>query len=582
MPSLTKHEEDIFQKALRTGDLDPFTEYFFQLPMSGTWFTTEDRPEQYAALHGAWAKAGKPGQELQAIVDEQSAMLKVTWDPYYGSYPMFLLPHGFRVLPWIEQFVGPGISLGLAVTGAGTGKTACCAVIGLTFCALLPGFRFLNVAPTGAQSELMLGEVEKWCSNTIFRKLIRPTRGVNALWVAKGGHPTITIDVLAGHPSTFVCQTTGREGKGILGGERDWIDVDETQLLVHLETVREIITTRLRGTRSTGLPRWSKQTYITNPGHNPELIAMIDEIGDRVEKGEDDVLLLDNIDSSANIYLTKRQLDKQRSALRTSRAADRWIGGQMSAVLTDIGISEDLLELCRSDSLTEYVEEHGKHDDSVGLVQYELEWSPHKSYVVIGDTGKSSLVSLSSQNVPCIMVFEIPEDFLERPCRMAAFYWFDGTGSYKKFIKVLKHAMYRYRAQSYYDATNVQTAMEDFDDALANVPSTPIFFSGTVGPKRWAITVLTMMMSDGLLEFPHIKGLWYQARIFDPTNKRNADDIVATLLVLMLAFRVEATLLDKLVERYGWDPNEEEEREEAADSLDGTYLEEDRYTRLLG
>jgi len=179
------------------------------------------------------------------------------------------------------------------------------------------------------------------------------------------------------------------------------------------------------------------------------------------------------------------------------------------------------------------------------------------------------------------MVFEIPEDFLERPCRMAAFYWFDGTGSYKKFIHVLKHAMYRYRAQSYYDATNVQTAMEDFDDALANVPSTPIFFSGTVGPKRWAITVLTMMMSDGLLEWPYIKGLWYQARIFDPASKRNADDIIATLLVLMLAFRVEATLLDKLVERYGWDPDEEEKREEAQDSLAGTYLEKDRYSRLL-
>jgi len=581
MPILTKYEEEIFTKAIQTGNLDAFTEYFFQLPLSGTWFTMEDRPEQYAALYDAWNKSGKPGQEFQAVVDEQPATLKIAWDPYYSGYPMFLLPHGFRILPWIERFLTPGISLGLAVTGAGTGKTACCAVVGLTFCALLPGFRFLNVAPTSAQSELMLGEIEKWCSNTIFRKLVRPTRGVNTLWVVKGGHPTITIDVLDGHPSTFVCQTTGREGKGILGGERDWINVDETQLLVHLETVREIITTRLRGTRSTGLPRWSKQTYITNPGHNPELMAMIDEIEERANKGEDDVLLLDNVDSSANIYLTKRQLDKQRSALRTNRAADRWIGGQMSAVLVDVGISEELLELCKSDDLTKHVEEHGQYDDAVGLVRYELEWNPHKSYVVVGDTGKSGLVSLSSQNVPCIMVFEIPKDFLEKPCRMAAFYWFDGTGSYKKFVKTLKHAMYRYRAQSYYDAGNVQTAMEDFDDALANVPSTPIFFSGTVGPKRWAITVLTMMMSDSLFEWPYIKGLWYQARIFDPASKHNADDIIATLLVLMLAFRVEATLLDKLVERYGWDPDEEGKREEAQDPLAGTYLEKDRYSRLL-
>jgi len=233
--------------------------------------------------------------------------------------------------------------------------------------------------------------------------------------------------------------------------------------------------------------------------------------------------------------------------------------------------------------MTEWVLEHGMYDDAVGLVGFEMEWDKDKSYVVVGDTGKSSLITLSSQNVPCAMVFEMPKDFLESPCRMVALYWFDGRGSYKTFIDVVKRAMYRYRAQAYYDATNVQTAMEDFDDAFANLPTTPIYFSGSTMPKRWAVTVFVMMASDGLFEWPYIKGLWHQARIFEMSSKRNADDIIATLLVLMLAFRVESTLYDKLVERYGWQPEEDGDvfsKEE--DQYSETYVGKDRYDRLLG
>ncbi|NIV36738.1 MAG: hypothetical protein GWN58_47075, partial [Anaerolineae bacterium] len=86
------------------------------------------------------------------------------YEPYYGGEPMFLLPHGFLPLPWLEEFCSPSINLSLAITGAGTGKTCGIAIAMLAYCALYPGFSALNVAPTGYQAALMLSEISKWCS----------------------------------------------------------------------------------------------------------------------------------------------------------------------------------------------------------------------------------------------------------------------------------------------------------------------------------------------------------------------------------------------------------------------------------
>lgn len=577
---LTSVEQQIFDETLGTRNWDLFTEYWFRLPMSGTWYTPEDRVEHYDMLHEIWLSSGKPNSQFDVIVDEQEVEFRIDWDEYYDGNPIFLFPHGFRILPWMVDVISPRTTTAIAVTGAGSGKTCNIAIAGLMYCALFPGFRFLNVAPTREQANLVLGEVEKWAGNTEFIKLVRPTRGVNRLWVERP-HATVTIEVIEGYPSTFVCQTVGREAKGILGGERDWINVDEAQLLMGLDTIKPILDTRLRGTRITGHLRWSKQTFITNPGNNPELVNMMDDYNQMIETGVEDVLVLEDIESSDNIYLTKRQLDKQRRALRSSRNVDRWIGGQMAAAFSDNELDETLLEKCRSDEMTKWTDEFGRHNDVVGLHMYEENYNSEKSYVVVGDVGKSRMGSMSSMNVPCIMVFSIPNDFLERPMRMVAFYWFDGQGSYQTFIKLFKHAMYRYKAQGYYDATNVQTAMEDFDDALGEVPTTPIFFSGSVSVKRWAVSVMVMMMSDGLFEWPYIRGLWHQARIFDISSRKRADDIIATILVLMLAFRVEATLMDKIVERYGWDPDEEEKDEIYTGSEDNSYAHDDRYSRFM-
>jgi hypothetical protein len=574
--TLTKQEEQIFHKATQTNNWNLFTEYFFQLPKSGTWFTPEDRIDQYTVLYSAWKKAGKPDSEITLDIDGVLTSFPISWNVgHYSNNPLFLLPHGFRMLPWLIKFLDPNIPLGAAITGTGTGKTCGVAIFALMCCALFPGFRFLNVAPSTQQAELMLGEVEKWCANTIFRKFVRETRGVNPLWIARP-HPTLTIEVYPGHPSTFVCQTVRNDARGVIGSERDFINCDEAQLLTGIEEGTHILATRLRGTRSTGDLRWGMLRWISNPGQNAELTALMEHY-QTIEKKTGEAIVLTHVESSVNIYVTKKQLANQKLSLIGQRAQDRWHGGDPDTVWEDTALDERLLENCKNDELTLYVKDTGLQDDLVGVRRFELPYKDDRHYIVCGDVGKGSVNSLSSMNVPCVMVFDVT-DFLADNSKIifTAFYWPDGEGEYKAFLKTMKHAMRRYKCTGYYDAQNIQTAFEDISGGFEKWPTTPIYFAGG-GPKKWAIAVVVQLMQDSWFQWPYIKGLWHQARIFDPASKKRPDDIVATLLVFALALRVESTLYNRLVERYDWDEDDNDE----TNMYDGAYLEpDDRYGRL--
>lgn len=582
---LSSSDLAIFERAQRTGDISEFTERFFRLPMSGTWYTTQDRVEQYAMLHGLWQKKGKPDDEVTLLVGDtqQPTTFRVIYDPYYGDNPMFLLPHGFLPLPWLDAFCSPLTSLALAITGTGSGKTCGIAIAMLAYGALYPGFSALNVAPTGYQASLMLGEISKWCSpGSPFRDMgfIKPSRGANDLWIERP-YPLVTIEVWPGWPSTLVCQTVGRDANNILGSERDWINCDEAQLLMNIETTEPKLTTRLRGTRPTGVLRWGKLSWITNPGPNPELVILQEKYEALQKHGDEDVLVIEGLDSSVNIYITQRQLNQQKRTM-SQRQQDRWHGGQMAAAFADSEIDERLLEFCHTPRMDALVKETGHRDDEVGLYHYETPWEPEHAYIVVGDAGKKDRLSLNVNNVPVAMVFDIT-GFLERAhtIKLAAFYWLDGAGSYKTFLRCMKHAMLRYHAAGYYDATNVQTAFEDLgrEDGFEGWPTTPCFFSGVAAVKKWAITIFVQLMQDRYFEWPYIRGLWHQARIFDPSKRNLADDIIACILVLCHAFRLETIFWDRLVELYRWEVDDDDEVARAAEAV--TYAgEDDRYARL--
>ncbi len=141
--------------------------------------------------------------------------------------------------------------------------------------------------------------------------------------------------------------------------------------------------------------------------------------------------------------------------------------------------------------------------------------------------------------------------------------------------------MYRYRAAGYYDATHVQTAFEDLgsEEGFDGWPTTPCYFSGVAAVKKWALTIFTQLMEDRMFEWPYIRGLWHQARIFDPSKRNLADDIIACILVLCHAFRLESIFWDRLVELYRWEVTDDETLAGPAEEI--SYMgEDDRYARL--
>ncbi len=580
MDKLSPEEEKIFEKA-RRGYWNAFTEFYFQLPASGTYYTPEDRVERYGMLYSAWKSKGKPDKKFPVVINNQKVDIHVKYSPgFYGGEPMFLLPHGFRSLPWMKKFLNPEIPLGIAITGTGSGKTAGTAIFALMCCALFPGFKFLNVAPSETQARLMLGEVDKWCSETNFRKFIKEGRGVNPLWTERP-YPTIVVEVYPGYQSTFVCQTVRRDATSVIGDERDFINCDEAQLLEGINEAVPMLATRLRGTRKTGELRWGMLRWIGNPGRNPELSSLIDHYRSLHEVNSKQAIVMEDVDSSVNVYQTKRQLENQALSLTSDREKARWHHGSMDAANTNNLIDEALLNKCKDEELDEIVREIGVHDDVLGLLGYSLPAEMGREYIVVGDIGKSSLTTLSSQNVPVIMVFDYT-DFPEGKIKMVAFYWMDGNGTYATFIDKFQRMMTKYRCTGMYDAGNVQTALEDIGDetSFANYPTVPILMSGSFEPKSWSVTVLIQLLDDATISMPYIKGLWHQARMFDIKTKSKADDIIATLLVLILGMREDADLWDRLSRRYKWmeDENVQPAEDRYSQSEKAVF---DRYSRFI-
>ncbi len=584
-PLLNHEEEILFRNVIRTQDFDAFTDRYFTLPMSGTWFTPEDRGNQWKTLLSLWYETGEPEEHVIAEAPGGKAEFQVFHDPYYGNEPIFLQRHGFRTMPWMREFLSPGITRSSAVTGRGSGKTGGAAIRGLAYCALFPGFRFLNVAVTQYQADLMLGEIEKWVLNSEFKKFIKRSRGTNPLWTMKP-YPIITVEVYPGQPSTFICQTIGIEGKSIIGGERDWINVDESQLLESIGEVHPILVTSLRGTRISGVPRWTKLSWISNPGFNPEWLTLIEGYKERQDKGDKNVLVLEELATDLNIYITKRQIIEQEKSL-TEREQDRWMSGIATQLYSDSPFSEESIESCRNDALTEQVDKVGKFHDSFGLLEYELPYEDTHTYVVAGDVGKSHLTSMNAQNVPVIMVFDIT-DFMERPSRVVAFYWMDGQNTYETFEDKFIYACMKYRARSYYDATNIQSAFEDVG-GFKDLPATqPVFFSGEASKKKYAVAVASLMMQNGMFEWPYIKGLWHQCRVYNPSSRKVPDDIVATILVFIFALQGEATLWTKFIERFRFDTDAKKtlDIKGGADEMEDDWpdveapVKYDRYSRI--
>lgn len=479
-----------------------------------------------------------------------------------------------------------------------THNTSSIAVAALTYCVLYPGFHFMNLAPTGDQATLMMEEAEKWITNTPFEKFIRRTR-TGELFKMKP-QPKITISSPLGpkHQSWFVCQTVGLTGDSMLGKHEDWTNIDEVQLVDHIEEVVPKVITRSRGQRSSGSMRWSKLTMLTNPGPNPALL----EIRKLIEKLQADpetrvkAIFMKDIDGRVNVNISDRQQETM-AALMDASDRDRWLSGLADSSLSRGEIPTKLIERCESDEMTEALKD-GKYAaikrDGMGIIHYEIAPEDFHEYIVVGDPGMGNPVKKSLNNIPIVLVFDIT-DFLTRPARLVYFSMIDGMNDYKPWLSAFRNCMLRYSAKGYYDATNLQQAFESagaFDGGIVEdgkggfikvgrpFDTTPVTFA--VNNKRWARGTFVMLMQDSQFEWPHLDTLWHQAAIYKETGEGHlklADDILAAMFVYALALRIEGALWEKMAKHYHWDAEEETSNEE--EDAAGMYIARPRNNKRI-
>jgi hypothetical protein len=141
----------------------------------------------------------------------------------------------------------------------------------------------------------------------------------------------------------------------------------------------------------------------------------------------------------------------------------------------------------------------------------------------------------------------------------------DGNGSYTPWLEAFRTCMTHYRAQGYYDATNINTAFED-SGIFAGYVTTPVTFA--VLNKRWARSTFVYLAQDGMFAWPHIERLWHEAAVYRETGEGHLslpDDVLASIFVYCLALRIDGGLWDRLAERYHW----EEEPEVSSGHADG-------------
>lgn len=544
MSNLTQRDIEIFERAASSHNLNEFTEYYFRLAFSGTRYTPEDRVEDYSMLHEAWLAVGKPERDLTIRVDGKSVAFKVLHEDY--SEPTFLLPHGYVLAPWAQimahALIVDGKRIVVAEGGAGGSKTSSVGILGMSFCALIPGFDFLNVAPTTTQAQDMLEDVEKWATGSEFERfIVKPNTG--RLFKLKP-FPTMVVQIGDSVKSTFGCMTLGIHGDYILGKDKDWLNVDEAGLVQGIGEAIPRLVTRLRGVRRDGRPRWAAMSFITNPHLNPSFQRLLKRAKLRAQEPKS-LYYYARPRTVDNPSITAKQIKIQREMIDPADRA-RWHDGDRSAIEIAGEIPPVLIENCHDEGLDAIMEEAVIRGDpnvvytrreNMGIMHWQLPPDPDAAYIVAGDPGTNSPLKMGLNNVPVVIVVDVTE-FPENPARLRAFHWIDGEGTYGPWKSCMQEMMDTYKCMGCYDATGTQSSFAQSQD-FHNYNLWPLPMGG--GVKALARTLFKLMCGDGFYAWPYLDGLWHQASVYreyGPGVKGIPDDIICTLFVLSYFLRL--------------------------------------------
>ena len=556
LEDLSPIERELFEEA-RHGNLDPLANHYFQPAMHGSRWWPDEAIGHYRDLFTfefldqTWRDLGKPPE---FTVEVSGTPVDLKWVPDIDGYS-YLLHHGYIFLDWARPFVDIKTNLGMVISGTGTAKTSSVAIAALLYCAMFPGFEFLNAGPSEKQARLMVKEIEQWVTESEFRKFLEFSHGGRKTHVDRPNVKyTIHSPYNPAYPSHIQCQTIGNNANAITGLELDWVDIDEIQYVLGLEEAMGPTMTRMRAMRPDGTPRSVKLTMISNPGDNPEMDQVRAKVKKNVDAADPDIraVLIEGLTSDVNPYITRRQLKRQASMLDELDIA-RWQEGDNSGIVSARELPETLLNNCRSAAMDNAISKFGlysaKKKSGVGLAEYQIPYQQGHAYIVSGDPGMSDFQRLSVNNVPVVTVFDIT-GFPDRPTPLQALYILDGGGTYKPWLAKFKQLMVDYQCMGFYDATNLRSAWED-QGTFGLYPTQPVFFDAN--SKPWAKTIFVTLAQNKMFEWPYISALWYQASVYRSSGegiKKLADDLLASIWVFCLALRIEGTIWTKLTDRF--------------------------------
>lgn len=529
----SQYEEAVIEKAWAERNPSWFLDYYFSNTDGG--FNVYPGSVRHAQYVTQWNSLGKP-EHFTVITGEIPFEVFVKFGDFseyvrntpgmHDTKVAFFEKRGIILLPWQLNFWRAPQDQKVVIGLAATGKTISIGLMAMFMCATIPGFRFLNIAPTVYQSNLMVREVRARTAGTRFEKQF--------LQAGRKGYrerPYAQYTFANGSIAEFM--NVAKNADNIQSWRGDWLNLDEAGLLNgtddvggnELQSMLPGMITRLTGERPDGKPRLGWLSLISN-AYDCDTLWEMYEMGLAPETKQYCYSAL--VLHKDNPYITPKQLDAVKRLIPPGMEAS-WLEGKRPAkkgaefasnLIDGMFVEEQMNAALRNEANIE-------QNQRVGIYCYEEKPDRSRVYLMAGDPG---LGEPPYRNAPCIQVWDVTKFPYER-ATLAAYWWGYANGSITPFLHKFSQYVSNYRVPLYYrgyDSTASQKHLAELAWQAGEEAVTPLGFDGA--KKYEYLSAVKILLSKGLLQAPKgISGLERQLRDYRLPDKKLAQDTVSTL-----------------------------------------------------